>query len=157
RLTFTPWCRIGAVTMKITSKTSITSTSGVTLICDSTSLLRSPLNAIDARPLLQEVTFRDVEEFERKIVHLCRQHADLTSERIVRHHRRNGGEQAGCGGDQRLGNAGSDRLDGRGLRCTQTQKRVHDAPHGPEQTDERRRAGRGGEKRQRALELGELL
>src|SRR5215813_15354480 len=77
RLTWMPVCRIGAVIMKITSSTSITSTRGVTLIS---------ANAVCVRPLrplllLNAITFYrfafdEVEQSKREAVHLSRQDLD---------------------------------------------------------------------------------
>src|SRR4051812_26001590 len=91
--TGTPCWRIGAVTMKMMSSTSITSTSGVTLICEMESLPDEPeSNAMVTRGSLQEVTFGDVEEFGRERVHLGGQHADLARKPVEQH---DGGNRRG--------------------------------------------------------------
>ena len=74
-------------------------------------------------------------------------HADAAREVVVGHDRRDGGHQADGRGDQRLGDAGRDGGQvGRALRAD-VAERVHDAPDGAEQADERRRAGGGAEQR----------
>src|SRR5262249_13618755 len=81
RSTDTPCWRIGAVTMKMMSSTSITSTRGVTLICEIESLLDEPWSkAIGS--LLQEVALGDVQELRREGVHLRGEHAHLAREAV---------------------------------------------------------------------------
>src|SRR5690349_5660801 len=83
--TDTPCWMIGAVTMKMTRSTSITSTSGVTLIC-----AMLPLPPRLSKPAIvlhlisfQEVPLGDVEKLRREVVHLRREHAHLPRERVV--------------------------------------------------------------------------
>src|SRR5262249_8085388 len=78
----TPCCRIGAVTMKMMSSTSMTSTSGVTLMSEIESLPPGAPKAI-VTSLLQEVPLGDVQELRAEGVHLGRQHAELPRETIV--------------------------------------------------------------------------
>src|SRR5262252_3114071 len=96
RLTWMPVCRIGAVIIKITSNTSITSTSGVTLISASAVCVR-PL-----RPLLL---------LNAKTVHLSRQNLDAVEVAVVTedcgHRRRDAGRRR----DQRIGDARRNGLD----------------------------------------------
>src|SRR5579871_2866839 len=71
RFTFTPCWISGAVTMKMISSTSITSTNGVTLI--SFNVVRPPpLPALIATAwlLLEEVPLHDVQEVGREVGHL---------------------------------------------------------------------------------------
>ena len=64
--------------------------------------------------------------------------ADRTGEHVVDHHRRDRGEQAERGGEQRLGDAGRDHREIGGVRVGDADEAVHDAPDGAEQADERR-------------------
>src|SRR5262245_33592059 len=106
---------------------------------------------------LEEVPFRDVEELGRERIHLRRQHAKLTRETVVQDDGGNGSRQSDGGGDQRLGDTGRDRLDAGRSGGGKTHEGRHDAPHGPEEADERRGARGGGEKREPALEPRHLL
>src|SRR5262245_13105673 len=151
RLTSMPRYIIGAVSMKISSSTSTTSTSGMMLISASeVPIRRSPsedwmLNAIFGRPReLRHRTRQDVQEIEAEAIHLRRPVAHAVDGVVVAHDRRDGGGETGRGGDERRRDAGRhDRQAGRALRPGAVEGR-HDAPHGAEQTDERRGAGRGG-------------
>src|SRR4030095_1866064 len=78
RLTWMPVGRSGAVIIKLTSTTSITSTSGVTLISANAVCVLRPL-----RPLLllnaitlNRLALDKIEQSERKAVHLSRQNFD---------------------------------------------------------------------------------
>src|SRR5262245_51793031 len=128
----TPCWRIGAVTMKMMSSTSMTSTSGVTLICE----IESPPPDdpwSNAMGLLEEVPLRDVEELGAERVHLGGQHAHLSRETVVHDDRRNRSREADGGGDQRLGDARRHRLDARRRGGREAPERRHDAPHRSEQ------------------------
>src|SRR5215467_10649999 len=72
----TPCWRMGAVTMKMTSSTSMTSTSGVTLMSeiDPPPSDGPPPNAMTL--LLQEMSIGDVQELDRERVDLGGQHAE---------------------------------------------------------------------------------
>src|SRR5215475_8567724 len=101
-----PVCRIGAVIIKITSSTSITSTSGVTLISAKAVCVRS------LRPLLllNAIIFRgfaldEVEESKRKAVHFSRQNLDAVEIVVVTEHRGYRGGDAGRRRHQRIGDA----------------------------------------------------
>ena len=66
-------------------------------------------------------------------------------ELIVDDDRRDGGNKADGGGEQRLGDAGRDHGEVGGLRLGDADEAVHDAPDRAEQADERRRGADGGE------------
>src|SRR5512137_2221918 len=90
RSTSTPCCSMGAVIMKMMSRTSMTSTSGVTLI--SASIVPGVwLPPIAMALPLQEMALDDVEEIAGEALHLRRQYADPAHEVVVRHDRRHGG------------------------------------------------------------------
>src|SRR5260221_526692 len=102
---------IGAVTMKMMSSTSMTSTSGTTLISASVLATRRPRPSLPAelsRPwifgmCLCEIPFRDVQKLHREIVHLCRADLHPVRQVVVRDDRRNRGEESGGGRDERIG------------------------------------------------------
>src|SRR5688572_11878798 len=169
--------------MKMISRTSITSTSGTTLISDreveTRELrprrppppvpvactfgifvnLRSQLQTPNFKPprairfgvwslrfeidmaRLRKVPLRDVQELEREIVHVAREVLHAVREVVVKIHRRDRGEEARGRGDQRVRNAGRDHPEARRAGETDGLERIHDAPHGTEQSDERGDAG----------------
>src|SRR2546423_10528633 len=97
-----PVCKIGAVTMKITSSTSMTSTSGVTLISASAVCVRPrrlvkaimiPLAAQfahwrDSILLTAKFTLNQIEQAQAETIHLRREHFDTVEIVIVGEHRR---------------------------------------------------------------------
>src|SRR5512138_3563788 len=132
-LTSTPCWMSGAVTMKMMRSTSITSTSGVTLISVRVWRPEPPEDIATARLLAEEVPADDVEEVVREVGHLAVEHADLRDEEVVGDNRRDGGEEADRGGDERL----ADRLrHGGQVRVAHPVDVVeggHDPPHRAEQ------------------------
>src|SRR5438093_1345860 len=119
-----PCWRIGAVTMKMMRRTSITSTSGVTLICEMASLPGDPWSKVMVS--LQEMTFGDVQEFGCERIHLGGEHADLAREPVVHDDGGDRGGETHGGGDEGLGNARGHRLDARGGRDGEAPERGHD-------------------------------
>ena len=95
----------GAVTMKITSSTSITSMYGTTLIWLIDLRAR---RIVGTRAYVLTLALQDVRELfdERLVAH--REPVDVVRVAVVGDDRGNGGEQADGGGDQRLGDAGRD-------------------------------------------------
>src|SRR6266702_1356106 len=138
---------MGAVTMKMIRRTSITSTSGVTLICDIAERSLLLLLPISIRPPLfaAERAMHDVQKFGREAVHLGTQHSDLVLKMVVPHDRRNGGDQADGGGDQRLGDPGCHDRQGSGTCFADSLECSHNPPDRAEQADERG-SGTGGGK-----------
>src|SRR5207248_7998395 len=112
RFTSTPRWIIGAVTMKMMSSTSITSTSGTTLISASeldTRLPRPRPGAAASCPVatfgtLGEIPFCDVQKLHREVVHFRCEDLHAIREHVVEVHRRNRRDKAEGGGDQRVGN-----------------------------------------------------
>src|SRR5262245_13451368 len=109
RFTSMPRYIIGAVSMKISSSTSTTSTRGMMLISASgVPSRRSPsepagLNAIFGRSRqLADRAAEDVEEVEHEPVHLGRPVPHAVHEEVVADDRGDGGREPGRGGDQRL-------------------------------------------------------
>src|SRR3989442_1585013 len=130
-----PGLTSGAVTMKITSSTSITSMYGTTLIwligLRYLRMLGLPLQ--DVRELLDE----------RLVAH--RQAVDVVRIAVVGDDGRNGSEESDRRRDQRFGNARSDVGKRRLGHVGQPAKRVHDAPHRAEEPDVRRHGAYGRE------------
>src|SRR5215470_14132751 len=96
--------------MKMISSTSITSTSGTTLISASelaTRRLRARPGAMSS-PLwtfgtLRKVPFCDVQELHREIVHFRREHLHVLRQPVVIDDGRNGSDQTAGRRDQRIG------------------------------------------------------
>src|SRR5687767_11456204 len=120
--TVMPVVMSGAVIMKMMSSTSMTSTSGVTLM--SAIMLPPPCAALESEPLSptciamgdlrrREVALDDVEEVGREVLHVAVQDADARIEVVVRHDGRNGGDQPGGRRDQRVRDVRADGLDRR--------------------------------------------
>src|SRR5512143_3710899 len=94
----------GAVTMKITSSTSITSIIGTTLIWATCLRVR----AMTLRGLGRDLPLQDVGDLLHEAFHAVREAVDVVRVAVVGDHRWDRGEQAHGGGDQRLGDAGRD-------------------------------------------------
>src|SRR5713101_6034202 len=118
---------MGAVTMKITSSTSMTSTSGVMLIwamlsssCSSKAIgqLSKEHQIRCACRGLEKVASRDMEKLGNKVLHIRSQQPYLAPKVIVCHHCRNGGCQSDCGSNQGFGDPWRHRLKARRLGCT---------------------------------------
>src|SRR5581483_3643384 len=118
RLTSMPVCRIGAVTMKITNSTSITSTRGVTLISESDVCVRPRLSvkailvcwfaALELR--FGVMALDQVQQFQREAVERRRKSFDAVEKLIVKDRRRHRRGNAGGSRNQRFGDARSDSL-----------------------------------------------
>src|SRR5689334_23287412 len=133
----TPVFIIGAVIMKMIRRTSITSTSGVTLISAFRSSLPPVLIAM-GHASAKEVTLDDVQVVVLEGLHLGAQDADRPHEVVVRHHGRDRRDQADRGGEQRLRDVRADDLERcGGLGVRDLEEREQDADHGAEQADER--------------------
>src|SRR4030042_1075705 len=104
RLMPIPDCIIGAVTMKMTSRTSMTSMNGVTLISERwvpTCLLREE----DCRDCVLRAmeSLGDAQEFEGEVLHVGDQVLDPAEEVVVGDDGRHGGEEADGRGAEGLG------------------------------------------------------
>src|SRR5260370_438940 len=151
--TVSPCVSIGAVTMKMISSTSITSTSGVTLISErsvgsSVSVGRriSVRRTSSACGYSREVPLRQIQKVHRKVLHLPPGLPKALDEHVVGEEGGDGGEEAGGGVDERFADAGGDGDDRRGAGGADGGEGVHDSPHGAEEADERRRRGGRGQK-----------
>src|SRR5712692_3972456 len=115
---------MGAVTMKITSSTSMTSTRGVMLIwamlsssCSSKAM-GQPSKGHQMRcacRMREKVASRDIEKLGRKVFHVRSQQPYLASKVIICDHCRNGGCQPDRGGNQGFGDPWRHRLKARRL------------------------------------------
>src|SRR5687768_3176410 len=105
--------------MKMISSTSITSTSGITLISArvlETRRLRPrgpPPDGIGstfgiASRLLREVPFGDIQKLEREVIQVGRVSLYLRREVVIGHHRGNGGKQPRRRRNERVRDAGTD-------------------------------------------------
>src|ERR1700722_8920486 len=102
----------GAVTMKMTSSTSMTSIYGTTLM---SAMARRELPRMLERigppaivNSLMCLALQNVREFFDESLEANGEPVDIVSVTVVRHHRRDRGEQADCRGDERFGNARRD-------------------------------------------------
>src|SRR5581483_5825334 len=157
RSTATSTVDSGAATMKMMSSTSITSMKGVTLIsCSSALPSSSPSRRAasgslrrpgDARPLpgTVEIARDQAQHLGRGVADECAVAGNGTRELVVDDDRRNGGDEADGGRQQRLGDAGRDDGEVGGLCFGNADEAVHDAPYGAEQADERGGGADGGE------------
>src|SRR5579871_2286645 len=137
----------GAATMKMISSTRMTSMKGVTLISCWISR-SSPLDRVPRRTamaLLRRPQPRRAmaaadhqQQLRRGIAEQRPVAGDHPRQMIVDHDRRNRGDEANRGGQQRLGNAGRDHRKIGGVGFRDADEGIHDAPDGAEQADERR-------------------
>src|ERR1039457_6439993 len=153
-----------AVSMKMMSSTSTTSTNGVMLISDR---LAPPLRRRDPYPpppltdnamaLLSETAFGHVQELHGKVVHARADLPDSVAENVVE----DGGWDGGCKArrrrNQRFGDARRHRAQAGRSHLSQFVKRADNAQHGAEQPNERRDRRGSGQPAHVALELGDLL
>src|SRR5215468_6970817 len=115
RFTSMPRYIMGAVSMKMRSRTRTTSTRGMTLI--SASVLRVPAPSAPASALIAileglrapyEPALDQVGQLEREIVHFGSPVTHPSDEVVVPDHCGNRGSQSGGGGDERSRDAGCD-------------------------------------------------
>ena len=79
-----------------------------------------------------------VEQLAAEVVHARGELAQPRGELVVADNSRDGDDQAGGGGDERLGDAGSDSAEGRCAGGAEAVEGVDDAHDGAEEADERR-------------------
>src|SRR4030095_11904278 len=142
-----PGLTSGAVTMKITSSTSITSMYGTTLIW---------FIDLRARRMILALPLQDVRELldERLVAH--RETVGVVCVAVVRADPRDRGEEADRGGDQRFGDPRRDVRERRLAHVREAAERIHDAPHGAEEADVGRHRADGREPRQVRVERVDL-
>src|ERR1700761_3500418 len=146
----------GAVTMKMTSSTSMTSMYGTTLM---SAIARRELPRMLERmgppaivTSLMCLALQDVREFLDEGLEANGQPIDIVGVAVVRDHRRNRGEQADCRGHERLGDTRRDVRERGLLDVRESPERIHDAPDRTEQADIRADRAYRGEKREIDLE-----
>src|SRR5271168_101247 len=135
-----PDCSTGAVTMKMTSKTRTTSTSGVMLISASEVRVWPELavKATCGLPLhliligVQTDFFEAVEQLAGEVVHAGSEFAQRGRELVVGDDCWNGDDQAGCRGDEGLGDAGGHSTERGCSLGAQAVEGIHDAHDGAE-------------------------
>lgn len=93
------------------------------------------MQAETASVLTRRQPLQDVGELFHIGVEARGQTIDVGGEAVVRHHRRNRGEQADGGGHQRFGDARRHGAQRRLAGVPQADEGMHDAPHGAEQAD----------------------
>src|SRR5690606_35458790 len=123
---------IGAVTMKIMSRTSITSIYGTPLIWFMS--LRLCLGILDA-PGLLHLPLQNVRELLHEALEAHRDAIHVMGEAVVGDHGGNRRKQADGRGDERFGNPRGNGRQRGGRHRGQAAEGVHDAPHGAEQAD----------------------
>src|SRR5215472_1032304 len=134
----TPGFTSGAVTMKMTSSTIITSTYGTMLIWFIRRRARialGPAGLVVGRggePRLR-LALEDIGELLHEALEAHREPVDVVREAVVGHHRGYRREEADRRGDQRLRDPRGDRGESRLRDVRQAAEGVHDAPHGAEQ------------------------
>src|SRR4051812_743348 len=153
----------GAVIMKITSSTSMTSISGVMLMsligCDAGVRSRRP-NAMvrrwsgcgESSSGRVELHFTQVVREAFEIGFAC---GNPLAEDVVREHGRDRDGEAGGGEDEGLADRAGDLLDRDAVALGHAAQRMEDAPYGTEQANERRGGAGGGQHDLAELQLGE--
>src|SRR5450432_1225218 len=114
-----PDCRMGAVIMKMMSRTNTTSTKGTMLISESEDWVFFEMEAIvrfslqagvygrAGSKVLRESFFNLRGDFESEGVQALRKVANVLQELIIKDYGRDGSNEASGGGKERFGNAGS--------------------------------------------------
>src|SRR5579863_5708501 len=147
----------GAVTMKMTSSTSMTSMYGTTLMSAIARRERPPrmLERL-VEPAIEYSLMRLALQNVRKLfdegLEADREAIDVVCVAIVGDHGRDRGEQADRGRRQRFGNAGRDVGERRLLHVGEAAEGVHDPPHRTEQADIRADRADGREEREVGFE-----
>src|SRR5207302_573386 len=162
RFTSIPRYIMGAVNMKISSRTSTTSTSGMMLISARLVPIRrgpcgsSALNIVGGSARLGGGAAQQIEKVHREAFHLDGPVLHAIDEVVVADDRRDRGTEAGCRRDQGFGDTRRHHREARRALSSDPVERGHDAPHRAEQADERRRAGGGRQEGQVVLEPRDL-
>ena len=180
--TGTPFCSIGAISIMMMSSTSMTSTSGVTLMsdfeaafgaanihCHRTCLLIHRKSGIarasagrtaratsdshlDCR-LLRRLLDEVVDQLGRRVVHLDVEVLDAAGQVVVEPHRRDRDDEAERRLDERFRDTGRDRAETARAGGRDALERGDDADDRAEQSDERRRRADGRERRDALLQV----
>src|SRR5437899_3323771 len=163
RLTSIPRYIMGAVSMKISSRTSTTSTSGMMLISARfVPIRRAPCGSSNLNAIFGDASHlgggaaQEVEEVHREAFHLDGPVLHAVDEVVVSDDGRDRGAEPSGRRDQRLGDARRDHGEARRALSADPVKRRHDAPHRAEEADERRGARGRREEGEIVLEAGDL-
>src|SRR5258706_6846531 len=143
------WMTTGIVMRKMISSTSITSTSGVVLICEfSSSSLSCPTVIAMSGRLVRRMAAAEQRNLQLVAEAATVPHRAVVAspQPVVAEHRRHRDREAERGHDQRLAHRSGHLVDRRLPGDADRRERVIDTPHRAEQADEgRRRAHRGKE------------
>src|ERR1035438_5085154 len=151
-----------AVSMKIMSRTSTTSTKGVTLISERAAPPRlrepnpPPLIEI-AMASLSEAAIGQVEELQREVVHARADLADGGAEEVVENGRGDGRKKAHRRGNQGFPDAGPHRPQAGAALLAQVLKLADNSHDRAQQADEWRHRSRGRQPVHVALQFSELF
>src|SRR5438067_1989800 len=130
----------GMVMRKMMSSTSITSTSGVVLICEFRSSSSACPTCIDisGRRLVHSMAAAQERHLQpaAETAYLFHRDAIASHEPVVTEHRRNGDGEAERGHDERFANWARDLVDRRLAGDADRGERVVDAPYRAEEADE---------------------
>src|SRR5260221_8724856 len=152
-----PDCKIGAVIMKIISSTSTTSMNGIMLISDSEVCVcfescnvfffaAAYRSLLSLKSLLRAKTLFNLRrDFQRKGIQPLPQFTNIAQKTIIKNYRWDCGEQSRRGGHQGFRNSRRDGAQAGGARRTKTGKRINNAPHRAEKTDERGHGASGSQ------------
>src|SRR6476659_8116902 len=151
----------GIVIRKMMRSTSITSTSGVVLMAETTSSSSPSAPTVMAiafsrsardRGRRQARAHQDAVQVGAEAAHRLHRHLVAADQPVVAEHRRHRDRQTDRGHDQRLADRAGDLVDRRLAGDADRRQRVVDAPDGSEQADERRRRADRGEEGEAVLE-----
>src|SRR6185369_6209747 len=156
-----PFRICGAITMKMISSTSTTSTNGVMLMAACIPVL-SPSRMRHLRLLdLRHLDFRNLEqavhELGRSPVHLNVEVLDLAHRVVKRNNGRDRDEDTEGRRDEGLSNTTRDHAHSAGTCCGDASESVDDSDDGSEQTDERCGGADRGQKSETPLQLDQRL
>src|ERR1700722_1219066 len=142
-----------AVMIKMISKTSATSTKGVTLISAMAGRPRDRLpppapvrlNAMIFLASLARDALDHIHEFERKVVESVAHFFQFAAEDVIENRRWNGGNQSDARSDQRIGNTRPHRSNTRTSRRAQITENADYSHNSAEQSYKRRNRRNGCE------------
>src|SRR5438477_3465152 len=142
-----PDCKIGAVIIKMMSKTNTTSMNGIILISESVDWVGFEICISFLLPLLRclfrslrlhaECLFDLRGHLECRGVQALRQHPDVADKTIIKNYGGDGGKKSRGGGDQSFGNARRDGTQAGGTGGSESRESVDDAPNGAKEADKR--------------------
>src|SRR6185503_6730972 len=148
------WITTGIVIRKMISRTSITSTSGVVLICELSSSSSWATCIAMSDHLVRRVSAAEQHHLHAaaEAAHVLHRHAVAAHQPVVAEHGRHRDRQAERGHDQRLAHRPRHLVDRRLPGDADRGERVVDAPDRAEETDERSGRAYGGEEGEPGLQ-----